>query len=219
MRTVRWLTSGLALAALVPTLGVAQQSSSSRLFENSWFWGAKGGVMSFSTQADGNTAAPLVGIEWLITRTHGALYISGEQAFFKATSSVSDRYGQQYRVAMRDMRRYTAAALAFPWTWGTVRPYGGVGFSLNNIQRTSLLDMPATDTSIMDVGAQLNRQKDRVSFITMVGIQGQYQRVSLFGQATYMPAKADFLLNGRSTYIIEAGIRYNFGSSKERLDR
>lgn len=217
MRTVRWLTSGLALAALVPSLGAAQ--SSSRLFENSWFWGAKGGVMSFSTQADGNTAAPLVGVEWLITRTHGALYISGEQAFFKATSSVQDRYGQEYRVAMRDMRRYTAAALAFPWTWGTVRPYGGVGFSLNNIQRTSLVDMPATDTSVMDVAAQIDHQKDRISFITMAGIQGQYQRVSLFGQVTYMPAKADFLLNGRSTYILEAGIRYNFGSSKERLDR
>ncbi|HEY9427329.1 MAG TPA: hypothetical protein VIR34_09255 [Gemmatimonadaceae bacterium] len=218
MRTVRWLTSGLALAALVPSLGAAQQSSS-RLFENSWFWGAKGGVMSFSTEADGNTAAPLVGVEWLITRTHGALYISGEQSFFKATSSVNDRFGQEYRVAIRDMRRYTAAALAFPWTWGTVRPYGGVGFSLNNIQRTALIDMPSTDTSIMDVAAQVDHQKDRTSFITMAGIQGQYQRVSLFGQVTYMPAKSGFLLNGRSTYILEAGIRYNFGSSKERLDR
>jgi hypothetical protein len=217
MRTVRWLTSGLALAALVPSLGAAQ--SSSRLFENSWFWGAKGGVMSFSTEADGNTAAPLVGVEWLITRTHGALYLSGEQSFFKATSSVRDRFGQEYRVDIRDMRRYTAAALAFPWTWGTVRPYGGVGFSLNSIQRTSLVDMPSTDTSMADVADQLARQKDRISFITMAGIQAQYQRVSLFGQVTFMPAKANFLLNGRSTYILEAGIRYNFGSSKERLDR
>ena len=217
MRTVRWLTSALALAALVPSLGAAQTSS--RLFENSWFWGVKGGVMSFSTEVDGNTAAPLVGVEWLITRTHGALYVAGEQSFFKATSSVQDRYGQEYRVAMRDMRRYTAAALAFPVSWGTVRPYGGVGFSLNNIQRTALIDMPATDTSAMDVAGQLDRQKDRVSFITMAGIQAQYQRVSLFGQVTYMPAKSAFLFNGRSTYILEAGIRYNFSSSKERLDR
>lgn len=217
MRTVRWLTSGLALAALVPSLSAAQ--SSSRLFENSWFWGVKGGVMSFSTKADGNTAAPLAGVEWLITRTHGALYLSGEQSFFKATSSVQDRFGQDYRVAIRDMRRYTAAALAFPVTWGTVRPYGGVGFSLNNIQRASLVDVPSTDTSSADVATQLAQQKDRVSFITMAGIQGQYQRVSLFGQVTYMPAKSAFLLNGRSTYIFEAGIRYNFGSSRQRLDR
>jgi len=217
MRTVRWLTSGLALAALVPSLGAAQQSSS-RLFENSWFWGAKGGVMSFSTEADGNTAAPLVGVEWLITRTHGALYVSGEQSFFKATSSVNVG-GQDYRVAIRDMRRYTAAALAFPWTWGTVRPYGGVGFSLNNIQRTSLIDTPSDSLTAGAAFGQVDRQKDRTSFITMAGIQGQYQRVSLFGQVTYMPAKSGFLLNGRSTYILEAGIRYNFGSSRERLDR
>ena len=217
MRTVRWLTSALALAALVPSLGAAQTSS--RLFENSWFWGVKGGVMSFSTEVDGNTAAPLVGVEWLITRTHGALYISGEQSFFKATSSVQDRFGQDYRVAMRDMRRYTAAALAFPVAWGTVRPYGGVGFSLNNIQRVALVDVPATDTSTIDVAGQLNQQKDRISFITMAGIQAQYQRVSLFGQVTYMPAKSAFLFNGRSTYILEAGVRYNFSSSKERLDR
>jgi hypothetical protein len=120
---------------------------------------------------------------------------------------------------MRDMRRYTAAVLAFPWTWGTVRPYGGVGFSLNNIQRTSLIDEPGDSDTQANVDAQVNQFKDRTSFITMAGIQGQYQRVSLFGQVTYMPAKSDFLLNGRSTYILEAGIRYNFGSSKERLDR
>jgi hypothetical protein len=216
MRTVRWLTSGLALAALVPSLGAAQ---SSRLFEDSWFWGAKGGVMSFSTDVDGNTAAPLAGVEWLITRTHGALYISGEQSFFKATSSVQDRTGQKFRVAMRDMRRYTAAAMAFPVAWGTVRPYAGVGFSLNNIQRTTLIDAPANDTAAMDVAGEIERQKDRISFITMAGIQAQYQRVSLFGQVTYMPAKTAFLFNGRTTYILEAGVRYNFSSSREQLDK
>jgi hypothetical protein len=100
-----------------------------------------------------------------------------------------------------------------------VRPYGGIGFSLNNIQRTSVIDAPATDTSTFDVLSQIDHQKDRVSFLTMVGIQGQYRRVSLFGQVSYMPAKTGFLLNGRTTYILEAGIRYNFGSSRERLER
>jgi hypothetical protein len=209
MRTVRWLTSGLALVALIPSLGAAQ---SSRLFQDSWFWGAKGGVMSFATSADGNTAAPLVGAEWLITRTHGALYVSGEQSFFNATSSVQGAAGTEYNVAIRDMRRYTAAALAFPVAWGTVRPYAGLGFSLNNIQR-AVLD-PAADDSAR---ANLAKQQDRNSFITMAGIQAQYNRISIFGQATYMPAKSGFLLNKRSTYIIEAGVRYNFSSSREGL--
>ncbi|HEY9515074.1 MAG TPA: hypothetical protein VIQ74_05275 [Gemmatimonadaceae bacterium] len=214
MRTVRWLTSGLALVALIPSLGAAQ---SSRLFQDSWFWGAKGGVMSFATTADGNTAAPLVGAEWLITRTRAALYISGEQSFFKATSSVQDPFGQEYRVAMRDMRRYTAAALAFPVAWGTVRPYAGVGFSLNNIQRTALVDQPTNDTTLAFVTGEMEHQKDRTSFISMAGIQAQYRRVSIFGQVTYMPAKSDFLLNDRSTYILEAGVRYNFSSSVDKL--
>lgn len=214
MRTVRWLTSGLALVALVPSLGAAQ---SSRLFEDSWFWGAKGGVMSFSTHIDGNTAAPLVGAEWLITRSRAALYISGEQAFFDATSSVMDRTGQEYRVAMKDMRRYTAAVLAFPVSWGTVRPYAGVGFSLNNIQRTKLVDVPADSASLLDVALGVNHAKDRTSFITMAGLQAQYRRVSIFGQLTYMPAKSGFLFNGRSTYILETGVRYNFSSSRDDL--
>ena len=38
--------------------------------------------------------APMVGAEWLITRTHGGLYISAGQAFFNqqtlAASSASD---------------------------------------------------------------------------------------------------------------------------------
>ena len=79
--------------------------------------------------------------------------------------------------------------------------------------------IPATDTAAMDVASQIDQQKDRISFITMAGIQAQYQRVSIFGQVTYMPAKSAFLLNGRSTYIVEAGLRFNFSSSKERLDR
>ena len=46
MRTVRWLASGLALIALLPSASAAQQG---RLFRDSWFWGANAGVMNFST--------------------------------------------------------------------------------------------------------------------------------------------------------------------------
>jgi hypothetical protein len=215
MRTVRWLTSGLALAALLPSVGAAQ---SSRLFEDSWFWGAKFGLMSYSTTAQGNSTAPAIGAEWLITRSRGALYVAGEQAFFNATSSVQDRSPtpNTYRVAVKDMQRFTAAALAFPVAWGTLRPYGGVGFSMNLIQHATLMD-PVNDAQQEPVvNAMIGDEKDRVSFITMAGIQGQYRRISLFGQVTYMPSKANFLLNGRTTYILEGGVRYNFGSSIDR---
>lgn len=212
MRTVRWLTSGLALVALFPAVGAAQ---SSRLFKNSWFWGAKLGLMSYSTAAQSNSTAATVGAEWLITRTHGALYVAGEQAFFSATSAVMDNgiSPTAYRVAIKDMRRYTVAALAFPVAWGTVRPYAGVGFSMNLIQNASLQDPVADTTQQAVVESRIADQKDRIAFITMAGVQAQYRRVSLFGQITYMPAKENFLLNGRATYMLETGVRYNVGSS------
>lgn len=216
MRTVRWMTSGLALVALLPAVGAAQ---SSRLFKDSWFWGAKFGVMSYSTAAQKNSTAAAIGGEWLITRSRGALYVAGEQAFFTGMSAVQDNgtASAAYRVAIKDMRRYTAAALAFPVVWGGIRPYAGVGFSLNMIQHAALADPVPDTTQESVVNQRIHDQMDRVSFITMAGVQMQYRRVSLFGQVTLMPAKENFLLNGRSTYMLEGGVRYNFGTSIEKV--
>jgi len=214
MRTVRWMSSVLALVALTPVVSAAQ---SNRLFENAWFWGAKAGLMNFSTGNNHTTTAPLVGAEWLITRNRAGLYLSAEQAFFNATGYVTDGNGQQYNVALKDSRRYTAALLAFPVNWGTLRPYGGLGLSLNLIQHATYDVSQITDPDQQDVVANaIHEERDRVAFILMGGLQAQYHRFSVFGQATYMPARANFFFNGRSTYIVEAGIRYNVGSSIDK---
>jgi hypothetical protein len=213
MRTVRWMSSVLALVALTPVVSAAQ---SNRLFENAWFWGAKAGIMSFST-GNGSTTAPLVGAEWLITRNRAGLYLSAEQAFFNATGYVFDGNGQQYNVALKDSRRYTAALLAFPVNWGSLRPYGGAGFSLNLIQHATVDQSQFTDPDQEDVVANaVHEDRDRVAFLLMGGLQAQYRRFSVFGQATYMPARANFFFSGRSTYILEAGVRYNVGSSIDK---
>lgn len=215
MRTVRWMTSALALAALVPASGAAQ---SSRMFQNSWFWGAKGGVMSFSTTTVSNKVAPLVGAEWLITRKQAALYISASQSFFNTTSSFNDPAGNTYTVNMKDMRQYEFALMAFPVTWaGTIRPYAGIGLALNLIQKASPTTAITDSTQLAYFDNKLQDIMDRASFLTVAGLQIQYQRFSVFGQVTYLPAKADFLLNGRTTYMLEAGIRYNFTSSTDRM--
>jgi hypothetical protein len=213
MRTVRWMASGLALVALLPTVGAAQ---SSRHFKDSWFWGAKFGLMNFATTSAGSSTAPLIGAEWLITRTRGGLYLSAEQAFFDKTSTVQDNVGNSYAVAIEDMRRYAISALAFPVTYGSVRPYAGVGFSMNLIQHADLAEPVADPNQAPVVASRVANQKDRVSFISMAGAQVQYRRVSLFGQLTFMPTKANFLLNDRSTYLLEAGVRYNVGKSIDR---
>ncbi len=213
MRTVRWITSALALAAIVPTVGAAQQN---RLFDNAWFWGAKFGIMSFDTGVQ-TKAAPLIGGEWLITRSRAGLYVSVEQAFFNSTGAAFDNTGQAFAVQLKDMRRYTAAALAFPVSWGSIRPYAGVGFSLNVIQHASIDGSQVSDpNSVPVLEQQLADEKDRISFILMGGTQIQYRRFSVFGQATYMPARQNFFFTGRSTDLIEGGIRYNVGSSIDR---
>src|SRR5919109_3159423 len=119
MRTVRWMTSGLALMALLPAVGAAQ---SARHFNDSWFWGAKFGLMNFATTSAGTSTAPVIGAEWLITRTRGGLYVSAEQALFHQTSSVQDNAGNSYEVAIKDMRRFSVAALAFPGDFSTFHP-------------------------------------------------------------------------------------------------
>jgi hypothetical protein len=213
MRTVRWMSSVLALVALTPVVSAAQ---SNRLFENAWFWGAKAGLMNFSTGIETKTA-PLVGAEWLITRNRAGLYLSAEQAFFTATGFVLDGNGQPVNVALKDSRRYTAALLAFPVNWGTLRPYGGVGLSLNLIQHATADQAQISDPDQEDVIATaVHDERDRAAFIIMGGLQAQYRRFSVFGQATYMPARANFFFAGRSTYILEAGLRYNVGSSIDK---
>jgi hypothetical protein len=215
MRTVRWMSSVLALVALTPVVGAAQ---SNRLFQDAWFWGAKFGLMSFSTGNNHSTTAPLVGAEWLITRNRTGLYLSAEQAFFNTTGFVTDANGQVYDVALKDSRRYTAALLAFPISWGTLRPYAGVGMALNLIQHATVDQAQITDPDQEDVVANaVHERKDRTSFLMMGGLQAQYRRFSVFGQGTYMPARANFFFSGRSTYIFEAGIRYNVGSSIDKM--
>lgn len=214
MRTVRWMSSVLALVVLTPVVSSAQ---SNRLFENAWFWGAKAGLMNFSTGNNNSTTAPLVGAEWLITRNKAGLYLSAEQAFFTTTGYVTDGNGEQFNVALKDSRRYTAALLAFPVNWGSLRPYGGVGLSLNLIQHATLDQSQIIDPDQADVIANaVHEDRDRVAFIMMGGLQAQYRRFSVFGQATFMPARANFFFSGRSTYILEAGIRYNVGSSIDK---
>ncbi|HEY7876598.1 MAG TPA: hypothetical protein VIC55_00155 [Gemmatimonadaceae bacterium] len=215
MRTVRWMTSGLALVALLPAVGAAQ---SSRPFQDSWFWGAKAGLMTFSTTTVSNHVAPTFGIDMLVTRNKGGLYISGEQDFFNTTSAVQDNTGNNYRVAIHDMRRYTAAAMAFPVNWGGLRPYAGIGFSMNLIQHIGLIDQPVDPLLVPQVTSQMDNQKDRISFVAIGGLQAAIKNFSLFGQVTYMPSAANFLLNGRATYMLEGGIRYNFGTSVDRPD-
>lgn len=216
MRSFRSPILGLALLSALPTIGSAQAG---RLFKDSWFWGAKTGVMSYSTRAVSNAVAPLFGGEWLITRTKGALYVSYDQTLFNNDAAIDDATstGGQRLIAIDDMRRVTFAALAFPREWMGVRPYAGLGMALNFIQEAQPLGTFSNAAVENDIYATVEDRRTRASILLMGGVQAQYSRWSVFGQATMMPAHATFLIDGRSTYFLEGGIRYNIGSSIERI--
>ncbi|MDQ6887903.1 MAG: hypothetical protein M3068_11505 [Gemmatimonadota bacterium] len=213
MRLVRWLAAGGALTAFLPAVGAAQ---SSRLFSNSWFWGATAGTMTFSTNSTKNAVAPIIGAEWLITRSRGAMYASLQQAFFKETAALTDFQGAPFTVDLKNMKRATLALLAFPTSYGALRPYAGLGLSLNVITHATVRGSYSSAGQADAVESQITDLKDRASPIFMVGLQAQKARFSIFGQATAMPAQSRFFFSDRATYLFEGGLRYNIGSSIER---
>ena len=221
MRTVGRLaigvTLGAAVAAALPAVAAAQsRDHSTDHFKDSWFWGAKAGAMSFSTATVSDKVAPLAGAEWLITRSQGALYIAFDQSLFNTTSAIEDSLGQSHTVRIRDLRRLTAALMGFPGQLGPIpiRPYAGVGLSVNFIRSVTPTDGGPGDPA-SDLEARIADQRIRPAFLALAGAQLQVWRLAVFGQASVMPAEAHFFLNGRPTVFGEVGVRVNAGSSRE----
>lgn len=225
MRMLRpLLLAGTALLALAPTAARAQAANR---FVDSWFVGAKGGVMTFWTSRVKHAPAPLAGIETMITRKRAALYLAADMSFFKEPSSYQ-ALGVQYpgtdsaftyiagdaEVQLKNMRRYSAALLAFPKDFGTLRPYLGVGLSVNNIitvgQTGGVVGPPADGT--------VEERQSTSAAMFLVGAQGQVGRVAVFGQGTFNPAQSRFLIGGRSIFYVEGGVRLNIGSSREKVE-
>lgn len=207
MRTFRWLAAACAVAML-PAATAAQ---SVRGFNDSWFWGAKAGIASFSTSQVDNATAPLVGLEWLITRSRFGLYLAGDQSFFEEASAVMDPVGTPQLVGIKNLRRFTAAGLFFPKAFNSVRPYGGIGLSVNWIG-----DVVPAGTPSAALEDEIDERRDRASFVFMLGVQGQLGRLAPFGQVTMQPSHTGFLLDERPVYFLEGGIRINTGPSRER---
>ncbi|GAC1644781.1 MAG: hypothetical protein NVS4B6_17960 [Mycobacterium sp.] len=218
MRNLRQLATMAVFTTVVPALAAAQEG---RLFKDSWFWGAKVGNSLYWTRTTRHRLAPLVGGEWLITRSRGALYVSLDQTFVRASTTIDDPYAAtsayQAPVSFKDNRRLTFALLAFPKSFGILRPYGGAGVALNFVQQATASAPPGSPTEAQFLNDRLNTLQTRAAPLLMVGAQAQLLRFSVFGQGSYMASKDAFLFNGHQMYFIETGVRWNFGSSIERL--
>lgn len=206
--------AGLLCAALVPAGASAQHV---RDFEDSWFWGVKGGVSAFSPVYGDTETAATFGADWLITRTRGALYVSFDQTNVNAVSAVFDptAEGSVRAVGVEKLRRIGFAALVFPKQFGRARPYAGLGLSLNLIG--DAYPLVTTEGEQVDdaVYERIDERKSQAAVLGIGGVQVQLRRVAVFGQASFVPASSRFLLDDAAFF--EFGVRYNFGGAREGI--
>lgn len=208
--------AGFFALASMPSAAAAQDG---RFFDDSWFWGLKAGVSTFTPTLGESETAPTFGAEWLITRSRGGLYVSLDQANINSTSAVFDPSAENSirDVEVRNLRRIGVAALAFPKRFGRVRPYAGLGLSLNVIGDARPLaadNEGAIDDAVYE---RTDDSRSQSGFLGMAGVQVQFERLAVFGQASVVPGNSRFLLNDQALGFFEAGVRYNFGRARESV--
>ena len=215
MRTTRWFIAGLFCSASLSAAASAQQS---RYFDDSWFWGVKSGVATFSPTLGGNETAATFGGEWLITRSRGGLYISADQANVSTVSAVVDANTSDgvRPVTVNKLRRIGFAALAFPVRIGRLRPYAGLGLSVD-VVGSAVPQLGAKENGVDDaVSQRIDENKSQAGVLGMAGLQVQFERLAIFGQASVVGAQSRFLLGNSAMGFFEGGIRYNIGRARSQ---
>jgi len=205
--------------ALVATIVVSAGANAQerRNFDNSWFWGFKSGINTFSAPGRGNTSTVDLGIDWLITRSRGGLYVSGNQSIFERDIDVFDPTANtnQRTVRVNDLRRITFAALAFPKHFGGITPYGGIGYTIAVLGDARVF-VDSADTfpnnAFLD---NVESRRSRSAVLGMAGIQIQTKRMAIFAQETMLPSNSNFLFSSVLSFF-EFGVRWNFGSAIDR---
>jgi hypothetical protein len=201
--------------ALVATIVVSSSASAQmRNFDNSWFWGFKSGINTFSVPGHGNTSTVDLGIDWLITRTKGGLYVSANQSIFERDLEFLDPTSLtgQRTIRVKDMRRISLAGVAFPKHFGAITPYAGLGFTIAVLGDARVfVDSANTfpNNSFLD---EVEKERSRSAVMGLAGVQIQTKRAAIFAQETMLPSNTNFLFRSALSFF-EFGVRYNFGSS------
>ena len=205
--------------AVVATLVVSASANAQEMrnFDNSWFWGFKSGINTFSAAGHGNTSTVDLGVDWLITRTRGGLYVSGNQSIFKRDVDVYDPASNtsQRTVQVSDLRRISFAALAFPKHFGGITPYAGVGYMIAVLGDARVYADTANtfpNNAFLD---KVEAARSRGAVMGMAGVQIQTRRAAIFAQETMLPSNGNFLFSSVLSFF-EFGVRYHFGSSIDR---
>ncbi|HEX9127737.1 MAG TPA: hypothetical protein VF850_01120 [Gemmatimonadaceae bacterium] len=202
--------------AAVATIVVSASANAQEMknFDNSWFWGFKSGVNSFAVPGHGNTSTVDLGVDWVITRTRGGLYVSANQSIFERDLEFLDPTSNtgQRTIRVNDMRRITVAGLAFPKHFGGITPYAGLGFMIAVLGDARVFVDSANTFPTNSFLDEVERERSRSTAMVMGGVQIQTKRAAIFGQETIIPSNNSFLFRSVLNFF-EFGIRINFGSS------
>ena len=214
MQKLRAVVVALAATVVVSAGARAQEN---RNFDNSWFWGFKSGVNTFAVPGHGNTSTVDLGIDWVITRSKGGLYVSGNQSIFQRDLEFVDPASSsgQRTVRVNDMRRITLGALAFPKHFGGITPYAGLGYTIVVLGDARIFVDSANTFPTNAFIDEIESQRSRSAVVGIGGVQIQASRFAIFAQETIIPSNSTFLLRSVLNFF-EFGIRLNFGSSIDR---
>jgi hypothetical protein len=215
----------LAVAALVAVDVSAATAQSTRHFHDSWFWGAKVGAMAYQVQSNTGGLAPMAGADWLITRKHGGLYLAGDYSVFSEQVAVNDSINPidvtpGGRITdIEDMFRFTFAGMLFPLESQRFSPYIGMGMTLSTIIGTNAQGTYVNRTQENLVLTTIQNFKTTVKPNLIAGAQLRLPLLSIFGHATVTRSNNDFFLFTEPSWrmTFETGVRYNMGSSIDRL--
>lgn len=226
MRSIKTYATAAFLAISVTSAASAQAG---RPFRDSWFWGVRTGATTYAgysssanTSLPGSVSiAPLVGVDWLITRTNGGLYVSYSQALFSTQGVIlngpTSADSGFRRVDVGGMRRGELMAMAFPGDFIRWHPYVGFGVSFRYLSDAEAVGPFPSNKQIDYAASAVNDVKAGIGPAFMVGTQFRMKRISVFGQILAATTGRDFLLsNGHPTTLsTEFGLRYNLSSSIE----
>lgn len=220
MRSIKTYATAAFLAISVTT---AASGQAGRPFRDSWFWGLRTGAMTYYGYNGANPAstsvAPLVGLDWLITRTNGGLYVSYSQAFLTTRGVVPNgptSVDSGFRaVQVNGLRRFDLIGMVFPGDFIRWHPYIGFGGSFRYAANATAVGPFPSTKQIDFANSAVNDVKAGIGPAFIAGAQFRTKLMSVFGQAMVSTVGRDFLLASGHTASLstEFGIRYNIGSS------
>jgi hypothetical protein len=219
MKAIRSLALAGALLSLASAASMAQ---SARPFQDSWFWGIKGGGTFMSSRSNSSVTSGMAGLDWLITRKRGGVYLSLDQSFLSQYATLADSVNSTDTpsvVNIKDMRRVTVAIMGYPGDWTRFHPYVGLGMVYNQVGQVKHQGSFGSSDQYALYQQIVSAYKSVFTPAIMAGGQWQVRNAAIFTQVMAWQANQQFFLSSTSHGVnasVEIGLRYNFGSSIEK---